>query len=854
MVQRRSLTTPMLRFAHGTLVALLIIALFGFLPAYPTPTYAAALVVTSVADTVASDGVCTLREAITNANSDAPTAPDCPAGNGADVISFSFATTTTITLAATLPAITSAVTISGTGSSALTLSGNDSVRILQVNAAGRLKLNSVTLRDGEVEGAAGANPGANGSVAQGGALFNSGTAELNDVVFLSNTVVGGAGAANTAPAAAGNGGDGQGGALYNAATGTLTATMVTFTDNAALGGGGGAGAFGAATAAGTAGAGGAGLGGALLNAGKATLIQVNITQNGTQGGSGGPGGSALNNTSSNGGRGGDGLGGAINNTGTLTISDSLLENNTATGGDAGNGGSSSGAIVTGSAGGAGGTAQGGAIRNSNGTLTIEGTYIRNNKALGGIGGPGGTGNPAGPGGAGGVGQGGGIRTNSPISISNSTIEAGEARGNTGGTGGEVITGSTGGTGGIGGTGQGGGLYATTAITMTATNSTFAANLAIGGVGGNGGISAASITGTGGNGGPGQGGALFVSGVFTATHLTISASEAQGSAGGIGGASGTPGASSGGGIYNFTGGNLAFYNSIAANSVRGGDCALAGGTIAARNGSLVEDLTCGFTTGGDPLLVQLSSEAPPVYGIPTTSPAVGLADQAFCAATDQRGLPRDSDCDSGASENQPPSTIDDTVTTLEDQPVSIAVLANDLELDPGDQISLLALGQPVTGTVALTATNQAVYTPTLNVAGTAVFTYTASDGLNTSTGIVTVTVTPVNDLPIISAIADQTTAYNRATAPISFTISDIETGAGELTLVGSSANTTLVPTANIVFSGSAANRFVTITPAAGQSGTTTITIIVRDADGGERSISFNLTVSGPPKVYLPLIIR
>ena len=59
--------------------------------------------------------------------------------------------------------------------------------------------------------------------------------------------------------------------------------------------------------------------------------------------------------------------------------------------------------------------------------------------------------------------------------------------------------------------------------------------------------------------------------------------------------------------------------------------------------------------------------------------------------------------------------------------------------------------------------------------------------------------------------------------------------------GSSSNTTLVPTANIVFGGTGANRTVTVTPAADQSGSTTITVIVSDGVASA-SDTFTLTVT------------
>src|SRR5206468_1273166 len=71
--------------------------------------------------------------------------------------------------------------------------------------------------------------------------------------------------------------------------------------------------------------------------------------------------------------------------------------------------------------------------------------------------------------------------------------------------------------------------------------------------------------------------------------------------------------------------------------------------------------------------------------------------------------------------------------------------------------------------------------------------------------------PANTAPTMSSLADLATSQNTATAPIATTVGDSQTAAGSLTLSGASSNPTLVPVANIVFGGSAANRTVTVTP-------------------------------------------
>ena len=125
------------------------------------------------------------------------------------------------------------------------------------------------------------------------------------------------------------------------------------------------------------------------------------------------------------------------------------------------------------------------------------------------------------------------------------------------------------------------------------------------------------------------------------------------------------------------------------------------------------------------------------------------------------------------------------------------------------------------------------------------TFTANDGAATGTATRVITVNPAagtNTAPTISAIGNQTTAQDTATAPISFTIGDAETPATSLSVAGTSSNVALVPNTNIVFGGSGSARTVTLTPAAGQSGTTTITVTTTDGGGLTASTAFTLTVN------------
>ncbi len=134
------------------------------------------------------------------------------------------------------------------------------------------------------------------------------------------------------------------------------------------------------------------------------------------------------------------------------------------------------------------------------------------------------------------------------------------------------------------------------------------------------------------------------------------------------------------------------------------------------------------------------------------------------------------------------------------------------------------------------------TPAPNQSGSAVITLTVSDGKLTGTDTFTLVVNPVNDPPTLSDISAQTLTSGTPSSTLELLLGDMETAAAALTITGESSNSTLIPGSNIVFSGSGADRTVTLTPLPGQLGSTLITL--RVSDGGlttERS--FLLTVTG-----------
>jgi hypothetical protein len=181
-----------------------------------------------------------------------------------------------------------------------------------------------------------------------------------------------------------------------------------------------------------------------------------------------------------------------------------------------------------------------------------------------------------------------------------------------------------------------------------------------------------------------------------------------------------------------------------------------------------------------------------------------------------------------------------------------VLANDTDPD-GDPLSAVKDSEPSMGTLILKSSGDFLYSPAPGASGIVTFTYHAHDGTASSNvATVVITVTAGNSPPTISDIPDQVTKAGTPAGPVALTVGDLETPVEDLTLTGTSSNTALVPVENIVFGGSGANRTLTITPAAGQTGAATLTITV---DDGSATASDNLLLRVEPfGVYLPLLVR
>jgi Metallo-peptidase family M12B Reprolysin-like/Bacterial Ig domain len=156
---------------------------------------------------------------------------------------------------------------------------------------------------------------------------------------------------------------------------------------------------------------------------------------------------------------------------------------------------------------------------------------------------------------------------------------------------------------------------------------------------------------------------------------------------------------------------------------------------------------------------------------------------------------------------------------------------------------------VTSTTATTRTFDVAMTPAAGQAGLATVTLSASDGVATATTTYALTVT-IPQPPAIAPIAAQVTSEDTP-GDVAFSLSDGDTPLDALAVTATSSNTALLPHASLVITGNGANRTLTATPAANQSGAATITVVVNDGISSAQT-SFVLTVTAvdDPPAFAP----
>jgi CSLREA domain-containing protein len=640
-----------------------------------TSVHAATISVNSVADVVADDGQCTLREAINAANTDTAsggTSGECVAGSGDDIITLpegEYGQGVNGTMQ-----ISSNLTINGAGAANTVIYGNDVDQVLNISSDSdpiTVGINNITIIGNRVYDDS------------GGGIYNSGTLTLTNVI-ISHTVAL------------------EGGGIYN--SGTLTLTNCTLSNNTARDNGGGIYNSGTLELTdSTVSENSAGLfsGGGIYNSGTVTLTNSTVSYNRALYSGGGiynydSGTLTLTNStvSNNITADFEGGGGGIYNSGTLTLADSTVSDNSAASSSSGGGIYNSGTVTLTNSTVSYNTADfdGGGIYNPrSGTLTLTNSTVSGNSANGFSGG--GiynhgflilqkstvSNNTV-------VQSGGGIYNSrsGTLTLTNSTVSdnAAEEGGGIHNSGILELTDSTV-SGNSANTSSGGGIYNFDdnydSDTLTLTNSTVSNNTAVQSGGGIytylGILELTNSTVSGNSANTSSGGGIYSNyGTLTLTNSTVSGNSANTSSGGGIYNSGflilqkstvsDNSADSGGGIFDYNPSDV--YGSIIAQNTANTapDCFDTIGPMS-HGYNLVGDGTgcSGFGMPGDqvgtgvspinPLLGPLGDNGGPTFthALLMGSPAIDAGTCGYYPGTDQRGVarPQGAGCDIGAYE-------------------------------------------------------------------------------------------------------------------------------------------------------------------------------------------------------------
>ena len=184
-------------------------------------------------------------------------------------------------------------------------------------------------------------------------------------------------------------------------------------------------------------------------------------------------------------------------------------------------------------------------------------------------------------------------------------------------------------------------------------------------------------------------------------------------------------------------------------------------------------------------------------------------------------------------NDAPVAVDDSATTSEDSPVTVAVLSNDTDPD-GDDLTVTAVSSPSHGTASINGDGTVTYTPSANFFGNDSFDYVASDGLGgLDTATVFITVTPVNDPPV--AVDDNLTTDEDTPGTVNVLANDSDVDGDALTVssVGTPSHGTVTNNGD---------GTITYTPEADYNGTDSFTYTVSDGNGGLDTATVHVTVN------------
>jgi large repetitive protein len=188
-------------------------------------------------------------------------------------------------------------------------------------------------------------------------------------------------------------------------------------------------------------------------------------------------------------------------------------------------------------------------------------------------------------------------------------------------------------------------------------------------------------------------------------------------------------------------------------------------------------------------------------------------------------------------NPGPSANNDSATTNEDTPVTIAVLANDTDPDL-DPLSVTAASSP-DGIVVINADGTITFTPNANFNGPTTITYTISDGNGgTSTATVDVAVTAVNDAPTVTGTLVDRNNTDSAIISVNVAPNFDDLDGNTLTFTANG----LPPGLGISTAGVITGTLAPNASQGGVGGVYTVTVNAADGAGGTVTSTFTWTIT------------
>jgi type VI protein secretion system component Hcp len=143
-------------------------------------------------------------------------------------------------------------------------------------------------------------------------------------------------------------------------------------------------------------------------------------------------------------------------------------------------------------------------------------------------------------------------------------------------------------------------------------------------------------------------------------------------------------------------------------------------------------------------------------------------------------------------------------------------------------------------------------PTSNQSGIANITLQVSDGSLSAQATFRVTVTTVNDAPVVAAISTMVTDQDMP-VDVPVTVSDIDSAITSVSLEVTSDNASLLPQSGFAIIGTGAARTLRISPANGEHGTATVTVRAFDGAAYSGPVSFTLIVNQSFGPEIPILL-